>query len=149
MDRYWSKVDRRGPDECWPWLAGKGGHGYGVFYPGGGKQELAHRMALKLTVGEPEGGRNHALHSCGNKPCCNPAHLRWGTHADNMNDARLDGVMFAPNRRPEKCPSGHLMTDANTLFKTKRRNGRTYTTHQCRECNRIYLQQRRLRRTET
>lgn len=28
----------------------------------------------------------HILHSCDNPRCCNPEHLRIGTHQDNMND---------------------------------------------------------------
>ena len=30
--RFWPKVDKRGPDECWPWLAGADGDGY-VYQP--------------------------------------------------------------------------------------------------------------------
>ena len=50
-DRFWPKVDVRGPDECWPWRAGTNGVGYGMIYPGGdlGKK-LAHRIS------EPLGG---------------------------------------------------------------------------------------------
>lgn len=29
--RFWSKVDRRNPDECWYWQAGKNSDGYGSF----------------------------------------------------------------------------------------------------------------------
>jgi hypothetical protein len=28
----------------------------------------------------------HALHSCDRPQCCNPAHLRWGTVTENMQD---------------------------------------------------------------
>ena len=27
--RFWARVDRRGPDECWLWLAAKDPCGYG------------------------------------------------------------------------------------------------------------------------
>lgn len=31
------------------------------------------------------------LHTCDNKLCCNPDHLRFGSHADNMADMRAKG----------------------------------------------------------
>ncbi len=56
--RFWSFVDRRGADECWPWLGSNDGHhGYGGFC---------------LTGDNP--------------PCCNPNHLFAGSHADNAAD---------------------------------------------------------------
>lgn len=32
MDRFWSKVNKRGQDECWEWLAYKDSNGYGQFW---------------------------------------------------------------------------------------------------------------------
>jgi len=29
--RFWSKVDKRGPDDCWEWNAHKYPNGYGLF----------------------------------------------------------------------------------------------------------------------
>lgn len=47
-------------------------------------------VALFLEVGPPPEGL-HCLHSpvC-DRTCCNPAHLRWGTSAENMQDRVRD-----------------------------------------------------------
>lgn len=83
-ERFWSKVDKRGPNECWPWRANCDRLGYGRFTYTRQKHVTAHRMAFFLTHGHwPEPA---CLHSCDNRPCCNPAHLREGTHTDNMQD---------------------------------------------------------------
>jgi len=144
--RFWSKVDVRRRGMCWEWRAGTGSHGYGVFYPEPGVQELAHRYALTQSAGPAPAGAE-ALHGCDNKLCVNPAHLRWGTHAENMADAAERGLSFAPNASRTHCPHDHELTPENTLRKTKRgQNGKTYQARACRECNRIYLAKRRERR---
>lgn len=37
-------------------------------------------------------------HSCDNKRCCNPRHLRWGTRSDNVRDAVARGQHVSPKR---------------------------------------------------
>jgi hypothetical protein len=34
------------------------------------------------------------LHACDNPPCCNPAHLRPGTHLENMYDRKTRGAGY-------------------------------------------------------
>lgn len=84
--RFWSRVDIRGPQECWEWQGGYYYWGYGqVSGFSDGKQRRAHRVAYFWAYGSiPKGQQVH--HSCDNPPCCNPAHLWTGTQADNMQD---------------------------------------------------------------
>jgi hypothetical protein len=76
--RFWVKVDKSaGPDKCWPWLAGINHNGYGVFWLNG-KQDLAHRVAYSLAIGEIPSGLHldHVVdRGCIRRDCVNPAHL--------------------------------------------------------------------------
>lgn len=97
---FWEKVERRLPNECWPWRGRRGRAGYGLVYlgprPGGGQRWVqAHRFSGVLA------GKLHALwsphdgdlarHSCDNPPCVNPDHILAGTHKDNSDDKRRRG----------------------------------------------------------
>jgi hypothetical protein len=112
-DRFWAKVDRRDPDECWPWLGGQDGHGYGAFWirvargRRNGRMEKAHRTAYFLTHGEwPVEG----MHSCDYGLCCNPAHIQNGTHAENLADMRAKGRYRWPGLAGENHPNARLST---------------------------------------
>lgn len=90
--RFWAKVERCGPDECWPWTNATNEHGYGVMRPEGqrtGSTVKAHRVSAQLA-GMDINGRK-VRHSCDNPPCCNPAHLTPGTQADNVRDMHERG----------------------------------------------------------
>lgn len=41
---------------------------------------------------------DEAAHSCGNKTCINPRHLRWADHASNMEDAKAHGTLRGGGR---------------------------------------------------
>jgi hypothetical protein len=106
-ERFWEKVDKRGPDECWEWTGARTAPGWhGVSMGPGGRKQTAHRIAWELTNGPiPEG--LFALHHCDNPPCVNPAHLFLGTIKDNMVDAARKGHMGRGNRRRTHCRLGH------------------------------------------
>lgn len=82
--RFWSKVDVGTERACWPWRAGLNMHGYGNFWIEG-RTETAHVFAFQLAGGVVPDGMQ-VLHSCDNRDCCNPRHLRVGTLQDNKND---------------------------------------------------------------
>jgi len=89
-DRFWPKVDKRGPDECWEWKASKGSRGYGHFrtYP---TADRAHRVAWELTHHDPIPDGMCVCHVCDNPGCVNPAHLFVGTQGDNVRDSWAKG----------------------------------------------------------
>lgn len=90
MEAFWSKVAiRGGRDQCWEWQ-GQIIKGYGYFRLNG-RKVLAHRLAFELRNKRPP--VNDVLHSCDNKACVNPRHLRDGTHRENMIEATQRGRM--------------------------------------------------------
>lgn len=45
---FWSKVEKRGADECWIWTGPLNPKGYGTFHYDG-RRHPAHRVALALS----------------------------------------------------------------------------------------------------
>lgn len=88
-ERFWSGVDVRGPDECWPWLRGCNQGGYGRIRVEG-RLVCCHRVAYELVLGPIPSGMK-VLHSCDNPPCCNTAHHWIGTNGDNNADRAAKG----------------------------------------------------------
>lgn len=86
-ERFNSKIRKGDPSDCWPWTAGTTSNGYGRFDIGHGVRSIASRYALVQAIGEPDDPSMLACHTCDNPPCCNPAHLYWGTQLDNSQDA--------------------------------------------------------------
>lgn len=114
---FWRKVERRGPDDCWPWNGYKGfsGHGRTTLL---GVSTLASKKAWVLTHGPILTGLC-VNHKCDNALCCNPAHMYLGTRADNM----IDRWGKTNEARGERKRSHVLTQDQVTELYQMRRNG--------------------------
>ena len=108
-DVIWSKVDKRGEDECWNWLGYKNAQGYGRTWIND-KGYYAHRVIYNLaypntiTLNAPyvAAEKGFILHTCDNPSCCNPKHLWLGNHEDNMKDkiSKNRGANFSGDKGP-------------------------------------------------
>lgn len=78
-DRFWAKVDKTA--DCWVWTGANIGNGYGAFRINGGNK-VAHRVSFEWSNGPIPDGME-VDHTCFNRGCVNPVHLRLLTHAQN------------------------------------------------------------------
>lgn len=85
---FWKRVQRKGAGERWPWTGPLNAGGYGrMFIPGRPPRQVASsRVAWVLANRRAIAAGMHVLHSCDTPACCNPQHLRLGTHDENMRD---------------------------------------------------------------
>jgi hypothetical protein len=86
--RWWSHVERRGDDECWPWTGKPNDDGYGVFYGGAeGKVVGAHVWGYERFVeAVPPGNQLDHVRSngCTMRNCVNfLRHLEPVTNREN------------------------------------------------------------------
>lgn len=79
-------VDRRGPEECWPWTGSVNDKGYGKFYDGKRYRSAANYGYEALIGPIPEGLEIN--HSCNVHGCQNPGHWLLDTHAVNLEEMR-------------------------------------------------------------
>lgn len=132
-ERFWEKVEKRGPDECWPWVGAITSRNYGQMYThtDGTKmvRDLAHRLAWIIEHGSiPD-----SLvidHKCKNTRCVNTRHLRPVTQRDNSTIYAKETTPARINRAATHCKHGHEFTAANTMSVRRWPNARN-----CKACS--------------
>ena len=136
VDRFWSKV-AKSDDGCWRWTGAHYKNGYGFIHPPDERMKTnarsttgAHRFAWELTHRQSIPPGIEVMHACDVRDCVNPAHLRLGTHAENMADMRQKGRAKGGQAPKPTCGRGHPMSGENVAT---RANGR----RECRECRRV------------
>ena len=133
VTRFWRYVGKGGPDECWPWLRATPAPGYGEFSAEGGRTK-AHRASYIINVGPVPAGLV-IDHTCRNRACVNPAHLRA---VDMRTNAVENSASFAAvNAAQTHCPQGHALTPDNLV--------QSQPTRKCRTCHNARVQDRKRR----
>ena len=105
ISRFWAKVEKRGPNECWFWVGTQPPkRGYFSIQ---NRRYLSYRITWKIHFGfDPD--EKQVCHSCDNGLCCNPSHLWLGTQNENALDMvkkNRCGCITHPERiaRGDRC----------------------------------------------
>ena len=134
--RFWSKVQLKGPNECWPWLGTRLPKGYGQFNCGSGRhnssKQYAHVVAWELHYRKPFPAGKISRHTCNHTWCTNPRHTRPGTYKQNTQDMLKAGHHYQINKT--HCKRGHAFTPANTYIN----RSRCRPFRVCRKCLKIH-----------
>jgi hypothetical protein len=131
IERFWSKVDKRGEDECWEWKYGKSKSGYGNFWLNG-LTIRSNRAAWVIANGPIKEGL-FSCHKCDNPGCCNPKHLFLATNEENTLDRHLKGRTASGDRNgarrhKDRMPRGdnhYARTNPEKLARGDRHFSRT------------------------
>lgn len=131
LNRFWAKIEKKAPNECWEWKGSFQTTGYGNIEVKG-KRFLPHRISYVIHNEDIKEGM-FICHRCDNRKCVNPNHLFQGSHHDNMQDCYNKGRAAFQSTDPNKwdigslrrdleyCKRGHLFDEANTGIQTKGR----------------------------
>ena len=102
----WSAISKRlvvDSNDCWIWPGHTSQAGYGIVscdkmtdLPHNTGQISVHKLSYLYHYGRMPKDKI-ILHDCDNRRCCNPEHLRAGTHLENSRDAQARGRLRGIN----------------------------------------------------
>lgn len=127
-DSFWDRVELIPFHSCWEWIGYKTNLGYGQYMALDRKKFQAHRASFFFHVGK----LNPALvldHTCRNKLCVNPRHLR--EVPQRINNTENSVGVAALNIQKTMCPRGHVYD------KFRKNKSREIPARACRTCDNI------------
>jgi HNH endonuclease len=137
-EAFWARVDKRGPDECWPWTGTLTKKGYGQFWRP--RMTTAHRMAYQLHHGItlPPGHEVEIDHvkdrGCTRRDCCNPAHLEAVTPGENHKRGTIGEVTT------QRCKGVPLTAEHRAAVSAGMKNAKRDTGPRSCECHgRVFM----------
>ena len=99
------ETEKQREGDCVIWKGNLRGFGYGAVNAGG-YSYYVHRVAYALSHGSE--AKCFVLHSCDNKKCVNPSHLRDGTPLMNMQDKIKRGRNYSGDQKGIKNANSSL-----------------------------------------
>lgn len=114
---------------CWNWTGACDPDGYArMSFRGANRRVSRVTWSAHNEQEWPQG--LWALHSCDNRRCVNPGHIRPGTSSENVREAWERGGL-RKLRHKTHCPKGHEWTPETTAYFPS-----TGTLRRCKICDR-------------
>ena len=143
LDRFWEKVTLEGPvpehkpelGNCWVWLNGDDGRGYGSFSITSQEKLKAHRFSYELSNG-PIPHKMTLDHLCLVKRCVRPSHMEVVTQGENARRAGGLDRTLRERQEGKRCSRGHVKDEHNIGVNVD--NGGAY----CLDCVALYRARR-------
>lgn len=107
---------------CWNWTGAKIKSGYGYcryMVNGKTKKDLAHRWSYINFVGAIEKGLC-VMHTCDNRSCINPSHLKTGSQQENIDDMIKKNRHTKREQKPNSKLTSFKVIEIRKLFNTKK-----------------------------
>ena len=105
LRRLWAQVEIGRISDCWIYTGTLKDDGYAQIRLGGDRRPYVHRLVYESLNG-PVSPDLCVMHTCDNRRCVSPWHLRPGTHQDNMRDR--DAKRRNGDMRGERNPAAKI-----------------------------------------